>query len=263
MTNLKMTLLENSTSFFEESLIKAVQAETEEGKWKFAILLLVQAIETSLKERLRRTQEILLYSNIDKPKNTVDLGLAIDRLQKISKVEFKNSDLTCIKTATTLRNQIVHFEFDLSIDQIKSNFVSLVGFYTSFCRDQLDTNIVNDLPEELHTELMNLDSYVLELEGRAEERIKSERIASDNILMCPACKKYTFVIEDGKDICYICTYAEAVMECERCSKSNFEDSLEDVDFGNMKGLENWVKLCSECVERTHNENEEAYEDYYR
>ena len=56
MTNLKMTLLENSISFFLESVSKAIQAESDEDKWKFAILLLVQAIETSLKERLRRTR---------------------------------------------------------------------------------------------------------------------------------------------------------------------------------------------------------------
>ena len=45
MPNLKMTLLENSISFFLESVSKAIQAESDEDKWKFAILLLVQAIE--------------------------------------------------------------------------------------------------------------------------------------------------------------------------------------------------------------------------
>ncbi len=40
VTNLKMTLLENSISFFLESVSKAIQAESDEDKWKFAILLL-------------------------------------------------------------------------------------------------------------------------------------------------------------------------------------------------------------------------------
>lgn len=255
-----MTLLENSISFFQESVIKAVQAEKTPDKWKFAILLLVQAIETSLKERLRRTQDVLVYSNIDKPKHTVGLDLAINRLEKISKVEFKSSDISCIKTASELRNKIVHFEFDLSIDQIKSNFVSLVGFYTSFCRDQLETEIVSALPSELYAELMDLDSYVDELEGRAEERIEKEGISSDYVWMCPACKKYTFVTEDGKDTCYLCTYEEAVIECESCSVLEFENSLEDVDLGNMKGLENWKKICKDCIERA--EHEDLYYQYY-
>lgn len=257
-----MTLLENSTSFFEEALVKAVQAETVKGKWKFAILLLVQAIETSLKERLRRTQDILVYTNIDRPKHTVDLSLAIDRLKKISKVEFKRSDISYIETAKTLRNKIVHFEFDLSIDQIKSNFVNLVGFYTDFCRDQLETDIISDLPLKLHTELMKLDSYVEELKERAEERIEKEDISLDNVWLCPACKKYTFVIEDEKDTCYLCSYKKAVAECDNCSTLEFEDFLEDIDFGNMKGIENWKKICRDCIERSENEEQYHYYDNY-
>jgi hypothetical protein len=258
--NLKMTLLENSTSFFEESLVKAVQAETNEGKWKFAILLLVQSIETSLKERLRRTQDILIYTNIDKPKNTVDLRLAIDRLEKISNVVFKPSDVLSITTAAELRNRIVHFEFDLSIEQTKSNYVNLVGFYTSFCQDELETDVVSDLPLELHSELMNLDSYVEELESRAEERIEKEGISPDNVWICPACNKYTFVIEDSKDTCYFCTFEETVIECEICSKYEFEYSLEDVDYGHCLDGVNWKTVCRDCIERLENEDQSHH--YY-
>jgi len=255
-----MNLLENSISFFTESIIKAIQAESSSEKWKFAILLLVQAIETSLKERLRRTQEILVYSNIDKPRHTVDLGLAIDRLIKISKIELKTSDIACIKTASDLRNQIVHFEFDLSVDQIKSNFVSLVGFYTTFCREQLDTDIVTDLPSELHKELLSLDSYVVELEKRAEERIEKEGISIENIWVCPACNKGTFVIEDAKDSCYLCSYHEPVVECETCATLNFDSDMDDFDFGNMKGIEHWKRICRECIDRM--DNEDPYHPYY-
>lgn len=254
MPNLKMTLLENSTSFFEESLYKAVQAETSEGKWKFALLLLVQAIETSLKERLRRTQDILVYTNIDKPRHTVDLRLAIDRLEKISLVFFKQSDISSIESAAELRNKIVHFEFDLSIEQIKANYVNLVGFYISFCRDELGTDIVSELPHDLHSELMSLDSYVRELESRAEEKIGTEGIDLDNVWLCPACQKYTFVAEDAKDTCYLCSYEEAIMECEICLKLDFESSFEDVDLGNMKGLEHWKKICRDCFSMLDNDD---------
>ena len=107
---------------------------------------------------------------------------------------------------------------------------------------------------------MNLDSYVEELENRAEERINKEGIIPDEVWMCPACKKYTFVIEDAKDICYLCSYEETVVECDSCSQLNFEDSLEAIDYGNMKGLENWINLCADCVERSN--NEDPYQDYY-
>lgn len=259
MLNLKMTLLENSVSFFMEAVTKAVQAETNGDSWKFAILLLVQAIETSLKERLRRTHEVFVYSNVDKPKHTVDLGLAIERLEKISKINLKESDLKCIKAASELRNQIVHFEFDLSVEQIKSNFVSLVGFYTSFCRDHLNSDIVSSLPSQLRSELLNLDSYIQELEKRAEEKIAQEKIPIDEVWECPACKKDTFVICDAKDTCYLCGHTEPVSVCEQCQSLEFEDDLEQVDFGNMKGLKNYKALCRGCFYKLNNE---PYEEYY-
>ena len=217
MPNLKMTLIENSRSFFKESLSQALQAEVDSNKWKFAILLAVQAIETSLKERLRRTNELFVYTNIDSPRRTVDLGLAIERLSRIAKVQFKKSDIQSIKTASELRNQIVHFEFDLSVQQIKSNFVRLVGFYISFCRDNLDYDAISDLPPQLHTELLGLDSYVIELDKRAAETIKAEAIPADEILECPACKKDTFIIFKSKDVCYLCSHTDAITECEKCN----------------------------------------------
>jgi hypothetical protein len=195
LTELNMTLLENSQSFFIESISKAMQAEKSGEQWKFAILLLVQAIETCLKERLRRTHDVLVYSNIDKPKHTVDLSLAINRLEKISNVKFDSSDISSIKTASELRNQIVHFEFNLSIEQIKSNFVKLVGFYSSFCQKHLDEDMISNLPCPLDQEILRLDNYVDELEQRAKLRILEEKINPNHIRICNACKKESYIFE--------------------------------------------------------------------
>ncbi|MEZ9765633.1 hypothetical protein AB4278_22395 [Vibrio splendidus] len=255
-----MTLLENSKSFFIESISKAVKAEKSEEHWKFAILLLVQAIETCLKERLRRTQDVLIYSNIDKPRNTVDLWLAISRLENISKVKLDASDFSAIKTASDLRNKIVHFEFNLSIEQIKSNFVTLVGFYTEFCQKHLDEDIISHLPFPLAHEIMKLDNYVDELEQRAKSRIKNEGINTDKVWECNACKKDSFVIEGSIDTCYVCGYYEPTVECENCSELELESEMQSVDFGNMKGLENWKCFCRSCYDKLETEN--PYESYF-
>lgn len=249
-----MTLLENSKSFFVESISKAIQAEKSEEQWKFAILLLVQAVETCLKERLRCTQDILVYSNIDKPRHTVDLGLAINRLEKISKVDFDASDILAIKTASDLRNQIVHFEFNLSIEQIKSNFIKIVGFYISFCMKELGEDMISNLPSPLEQEIMNIGKYVDELEHRAKTRILEEGISSDNVRPCSACKKDSFVIEDAIDTCYVCGYYEPTIECESCSSLELVSELEIVDFGNMKGIENLKYFCKYCYENLELEN---------
>lgn len=260
MSKLKMTLLENSKSFFVEAISKAVQAEKSHEQWKFAILLLVQAIETCLKERLRWTHDILIYSNIDNPKHTVDLSLAIARLEKISKIEFNSEDILAIKSASELRNQIVHFEFNLSLDQIKSNVVTLVGFYSEFCQRHLDENILSILPYSLSQEVLGLGRYVDELEQRAESRIESENISSEHIWLCSACKKYSFVAENGIDTCYVCGHQEPVVECENCAALELESNIKSFDFGNMKGIEHWKNFCPKCYENLEAEN--SHHEYY-
>ncbi|MGK0272338.1 MAG: hypothetical protein ACI88H_003009 [Cocleimonas sp.] len=259
LSKLKMTLLENSKSFFIESISKAVRAEKSPDQWKFAILLLVQAIETVLKERLRWTQDVLIYSNIDKPKHTVDLWLAISRLEKISKIEFNASDILSIKTASELRNQIVHFEFNLSIEQIKSNFVTLVGFYSSFCQKHLGEDIIGYLPYPLDQEILSLDKYVDELEQRAKSRIVDENISPEHVWVCSACKRGSFIIGDDIDTCYVCGHYEPTVECENCSALELESEIESVDFGNMKGIENWKSFCRDCFEKL--ETDSPYDEY--
>ena len=56
MKELKLTLQENSFDFLKQSLSQAVLSEKTPENWKYAILNLVQAIELSLKELLKRAE---------------------------------------------------------------------------------------------------------------------------------------------------------------------------------------------------------------
>ena len=53
MPQIALSLIENSHNFLNESLAQAIIAEENPEYWKYAILHLVQAIELSLKERLK------------------------------------------------------------------------------------------------------------------------------------------------------------------------------------------------------------------
>lgn len=249
-----MTLFENSTSFFTESIAKAVEAESVEREWKFALLLLVQAIETCLKERLKRENDVFIFTDIDKPKHTVNIRLALDRLQKIAKLNISQKDVDSIKFASELRNQIVHFEFDMSIDQIKSNFTRLIGFYTSFCQEHLNVEMAHYIPENLNQEILKLETYVFELLRRAEERIEKEDINEEYIWECPACGQFTFVIYDGIDCCYLCNYKQTVGECDWCNELAYEDDLNEIYTGNYKRQDSYEYICRECYEKATNEN---------
>ena len=259
MQNLKMTLLENSTSFFVESVSKAVAAETEQKEWKFATLLLVQAIETVLKERLRRENEVFVYSNIDKPKHTVDIALSLDRLHRICNLKLNEKDISSIKTASEIRNQIVHFKFDLSLDQIKSVFTKLVEFYTSFCEEHLGTEIKHYLPSDLRNKLLNLETYVSELLKRAEEKIERNEIPEEYVWQCSACGNFTFIIEDAKNTCILCDHSEEVIECTECGELIYEEDALEIYSGNYKRLHHYDYVCSDCAEKY---NVDPHEHYY-
>jgi hypothetical protein len=128
MSRLKLTLEENAASFVEEALSNAVIADENPLRWKFAILALVQAIELSLKEILRRKHPYLIYTNVDKPGKTVGVELATHRLKTIVKIDISKEDSAAIKAAINARNNIVHHQVDEAVDELKLLFSRLLGF---------------------------------------------------------------------------------------------------------------------------------------
>jgi len=251
VSKLKMTLLENSVSFFIESVKKAINAETATQDWKLAIFLLVQAIELILKEKLKNTHEILIYSNIDSPKHTVDLNSAINRLAKIDNIILTTADKETLESAAKIRNQIVHFEFEVPLEQIKSHYIILMGFYTSFCNSHLDFDVLAELTTGLHKKLLALSKYLDELETRARQRFKLEDISSASICQCPACQRETFNLENRK--CYVCSIERWTYQCIYCSKLSIEDNWNVyIPFEEIPGKTNRFKnICPECEIHIH------------
>ncbi|ELI6427345.1 hypothetical protein RRM58_002603 [Vibrio harveyi] len=258
MTLFKMSLFENSVSFFRESLEQAIKAESNDEKWKFAILIQIQAIETILKERLSLEHEVLVYTDIDKCRNTVNLKQSIERLKKIAGVILVDSDHKTIETAAELRNKIVHFDFEYSVEQVKSQFIRLVGFYIEFAKKQLDVHVIDLLSDNLKSELFKLRDYVEELAIRANAQIEVQKIPASDIWTCPLCKHDAFVVFDGQDKCYVCGHAEELVECEQCGKYEFEHDIQEYDFGNLKGWENIKLFCSECWDKLETEYHEEF-----
>ena len=245
MSKLKMTLRENSVNFFVESVKKAIEAETATQNWKMAIFLLVQSIELILKERLKATHSILIYTNIDKPKHTVDLNLAIDRLANIDNVSLSTSDLKTLQGAAEIRNKIVHFEFDVPLVQIKSSYITLIGFYTSFCNLHLGFNVLEELTTTLHSKLMLITEYINELEIRAKDRLQKAETSVEHICECPSCHKQTFNM--AEQICYLCSIHHSTDECDICSKKCFWSEMGIIS--NYPGNNRIRYVCKDCEEK--------------
>src|SRR5713101_893086 len=181
MGNLKLTLLENSHSFVNEALSKAILAEKDSHQWQFAIFALVQAIELSLKERLRKEHPVLIFENVDKRKHTVGLEQAAIRLREISNVSITDSDINAIQTAIQWRNLVVHYEFEFSTEKLKPVFAKLLGFLTEFHKSHLGVDLADHVNGGNWKEAIAIDDYAKALFERAQKRIKKEHIDRDLI----------------------------------------------------------------------------------
>lgn len=154
---LKMNLLENAYDFLNSSLLYYSYAESNFNTWKIAFINIVQALELMTKERLRRSNKFLIYESIDNPKNTISFSLALDRMINILELPLDKKDIQKIKKAIVLRNQMMHFEIDLPVQELKAKYSVLFEFATSFHYRFLESelhNFINDNLWEVEAELM-------------------------------------------------------------------------------------------------------------
>lgn len=213
---MKLTLLENANDFLNEALNNALKAETEPVRWKYAILNLAQSIELSLKEKLRREHEILIYENIDYPKDTIGASKTLKRLKVICNIDLSSQDIKFIKTATELRNFIIHSEFSLEEKASKINFAHLLGFLHHFYQQHLDIPLDTIIHGKLWREALSVMDFSEKLFKSAEKIIEEENISSDMIWMCPYCNCEAFVIQDKINSCYVCGFEDEVIKCYDC-----------------------------------------------
>src|SRR3546814_604723 len=105
-----VTLLDNATLFVNEAIRNARRAKRQPTQWSFAILHLVQALELLMKHVLQLQHPLFIYENIDHPKNTVSLGLCLERLKSVARIQVDEKEERAIRRASAQRNKIVHHE---------------------------------------------------------------------------------------------------------------------------------------------------------
>ncbi|HMR00661.1 MAG TPA: hypothetical protein PKE39_16680 [Ignavibacteria bacterium] len=259
MPELKLSLLHNSHSFLKEALERALEAENDIQQWKFAILSLVQAIELSVKEKLRREHWVLIYRNVDSQDHTVSLEQSIKRLEQICKIDVSSKDIDAIKIASRWRNAIVHFEIEFNIETVKSIFVKLFSFLDYFHRKHLQENLMNILDTALWDEAMSIKEYAREIYERAQVRFQEDKIEAEFVWNCPNCDMPSFVIQDDINTCYVCGYEDDVIQCESCQEFFLISDTEAVEQYDYEGSE-IRNLCFKCKEDYLEELD--YSSYY-
>ncbi len=260
-----------------EAASKALAARHNVQQWQFALLNLVQAVELSLKELLRREHHLLIFDNIDSPKNTISIKQALCRIENanILGLIIPEEEKRKIKHAVDIRNKITHFEFEVSEEFAMVKFSEIFAFLVYFQGRFLKVEVEDILPGDLLESVMEIEKCFTELRHKALKRIKEEGLSPDLAWRCLNCGEDTFIVEDGRNICFLCRKTEEVVECPQCGELCFEDDMEsfledldtDYDEGRTYIHNNYgyseFKACPNCIDGIKADIEhQRVNDYY-
>jgi hypothetical protein len=154
----ELSLLDNSYNFINESLIHYRKAKNDLRNWPFALFLLIQGIELMMKQVLKSEHPIFIFENIDKPKNTVSITQALERLLSITNIKLDDKEIRLIKKAIYYRNQILHYEISFNSNEFKTIYSQLFEFVHYFHKRHLNKDLHEIIPEKLwrtEADLMN------------------------------------------------------------------------------------------------------------
>jgi len=246
---ISLSIIENAHAFLNESVEKALQAGDDIRHWQFAILHLVQSLELSLKSLLKEINEVLVYENIESPKQMVSVTRAIQRLEQpmIKGLNFGEGEKKKILKAIELRNKITHADFEFTELYAEKKFFELFAFVGYFQARYLRIEIDDIIPHKNLSSLVSIERSREELLKKALARIAEEAISNDLIWECPNCTEDTFVIEDNIDTCYLCRHTDDVVECPQCQEFLYEWELEYSGESIETHDEAGQYACSSCM----------------
>ena len=241
MQQLKLSLHENAHDFLEDALANAVVAEESPKRWKFAILSMVQAIELALKELLAEVHPLFVYENVDRATRTVGLDQAVKRLGTVANLQLTADESEALRIAKEARDQIVHYEVDANVEQLKLSFSRLLGFLADFYDAHFDMPLHDHIDSDLWSKGVSIQAYGKELYERAVRRIAENlNEEQDVVVACPYCRwKSMLVRDDGEGTCYVCGRVENITFCDRCDVAMVTGEEEE---------EHGKKYCRSCFE---------------
>lgn len=242
---MKFTLVENAIDSINHGLEHYLANSASDQK--YAILHFVQAVELFFKERLRREHEVFLFTNIDQPKShrTVSLELALGRVVSLCGVSMSKKEINVIHSLVQLRNQIQHYEFDISEQTARAIMAKTLVEILSFCRDHLDLDIRKNIGSDQWQALTSITEF---MDSHARKVLHAFKQSGKTYGLCSTCGyaglEWT---SETQTTCHICGLISTFAICTQCSDVVDRSSLRI--FESLEPEENiCFQLCPKCAE---------------
>jgi hypothetical protein len=219
-------LIQNAEVFFEEA-VSCVERDDERG-WVFAVANLAIALELTLKAVLQSEHWTLVFEDIaDASQQALKTGNfhsvsfhgALDRAQKICGVRFDAKDLRYLIQLNELRNQVLHFGFDLNIEQVKGLVARGLNIFTHLMTTHLRRG--RDLAFESSARLVEFERYVTERMRRLAARIAKSRRPPSYFRECKKCGQEALILQDGFPLCLYCGNEPTAIDLSLESEGDF------------------------------------------
>ncbi len=250
-------LLENAIDYLREA-VRRLEGEVDRQDLKYAILSLGAGLELLLKERLRREDWRLLFTDQSIAEeeiylrgdfHSVHIWKTMDRLEEHAGVEISEVDRNHIANLRDRRNPLEHFRISQSREAVSSAASSALGFALDFVSRHLDEE---SMSQELREELEEIREALPELEEFVEHRLREVegRIDDgDTVLTCPRCFQDTAIVGDGIS-CLFCGFANGIDEVERAAEDWIGSVLGISEYRAIKeGGELPLYECPNCEQR--------------
>ena len=153
----------------------------------------------------------------------------VKRLVRLRSFELSEDENNSLTMAITLRNNIIHHEYEVKPVEVKAAFSRLLGFLVDFHRDHLEDPIDSYVDRNLWHTAIEIEKYGQELFRRAQDRLAAKELEDDQILNCPKCGWDALstpeYVNEGE--CFVCGHLETLAACDHCQKLMFEDDAEE------------------------------------
>jgi rubrerythrin len=249
-------LLENAIDYLREA-VRRLEGEVDRQDLKYAILSLGAGLELLLKERLRREDWRLLFSDLSSAEEalyhsgnffSVNVWKTMNRLEDVG-VEISETHRSHIVNLRDQRNPLEHFRVRQTREAVSSAASAALGFALDFIarhldEDSMSAELQGEL-EEIREALPALEEFVAhrlrEVEGRIEE--------GATVLTCPRCFQDTAIVGDGIT-CLFCGFTIGIDEVERAAEDWIGSVLGINEYRAVKeGGELPLYWCPNCEQR--------------
>lgn len=234
----KYCLMQNAEESLEHAIAHLTGEQVTVWDYKRAVIDLAHVAELLFKERLLRVHHAFIFENVDKQKNdkTISVTKAIERLQTIAHIEFKDDDKSALETIIKFRNDIIHYEYVFNAQEFQIIIGNILVFLFKFGLDELGL----DWPNRRITDKkwLKLNEFASFYEAQ-KKRLEDELFDSElYIEKCPVCLNEVFDVE--AEVCLLCGYREEMYECAQCHKMFFQSALDSA-------IEEST-LCQRCLD---------------